>query len=62
MDEETESIRDLRTGKMHLRYTDEGEQRTLTPEQRKQARVKPTYWRRRQLRLPLAEGVSPFAD
>ena len=34
-DEETQSIRDLlRTGYMHLRYTDDGEERTLTAEQR----------------------------
>ena len=37
LDEETQSIRDLlRTGWMHLRYTDEGEERTLTSEQRRQ--------------------------
>ena len=37
MEEETQSIRDLlRDGVMHLRYTDAGEERTLTEEQRKQ--------------------------
>ena len=37
LDEETQSIRDLlRTGWMQLRYTDEGEERTLTSEQRRQ--------------------------
>ena len=37
LDEETQSIRDLlRTGFLHLRYTDEGEERTLSAEQRKQ--------------------------
>ena len=36
LDEETQSIRDLlRTGRMHLRFTDEGEERTLTEAQRK---------------------------
>ena len=36
LDEETQSIRDLlQTGRMHLRYTDEGVERTLTDEQRK---------------------------
>ena len=36
LDEETESIRNLlRSGCMHLRYTDEGEERTLTEAQRK---------------------------
>ena len=37
MDEETQSIRDLlQTGRMHLRYTNEGVERTLTDAQRKQ--------------------------
>ena len=36
LDEETQSIRDLlHTGRMHLRYTDEGEERILSEEQRK---------------------------
>lgn len=35
LDEETQSIRDLlRTGYLHLRFTDEGEERTLTAAQR----------------------------
>jgi hypothetical protein len=35
LDEETKSIRDvLKEGRLHLRFTDEGEERTLTAQQR----------------------------
>ena len=40
LDEETKSIRDLlRDWKLHLRFTDDGEERTLTTEQRRQEKA-----------------------